>query len=111
MLPPLPHAASRAPSCAALAARRPTSPPASHARPTHCQSLLAGKDRRKLNTRLVLSVHIEQKQTLMGWQPQRSRPFLRVVVATPDQVAPCRSEPGGRRGCLTAVAPCPGHAA
>eukprot|EP00887_Chlorella_sp_A99_P006196 scaffold3.g6196.t1 len=67
-------------------------------------SLLVGRDRRKVNSRQVLGVHLEQRQTVMYYQPQRSRPFLRVVLATPDQVAPARS-------LFEMGVPCPNSAA
>ncbi|GAB4815412.1 hypothetical protein N2152v2_002458 [Parachlorella kessleri] len=45
---------------------------------------LAGKERN--NPRSCLGVFLEQKQTVLHYQPQESRPFLKIVVATPSLV-------------------------
>ncbi|KDD74303.1 family B DNA polymerase, partial [Helicosporidium sp. ATCC 50920] len=52
--------------------------------------LLAGKDRSP-NDRAVLRVEVEQKQTMLFYQPVAARPFLRIVLALPGLVAPCRA--------------------
>lgn len=62
------------------------------------QAHLSGKDRTK-NARQCLRVELARKQTMMHYQPHKDRLFLRVVLAGPNLVAPCRSEPrwcGGR---------------
>jgi DNA polymerase delta subunit 1 len=47
---------------------------------------LAGRDKSK-NSKSVLKVEIVQKQTILYYQPQKSRPFLKVSVALPNLVA------------------------
>ncbi|KAL4435029.1 hypothetical protein ABPG77_003854 [Micractinium sp. CCAP 211/92] len=65
--------------------------------PDDCQALaaelnahLSGKDRTK-NARQCLRVELARKQTMMHYQPQKDRLFLRIVLAGPNLVAPCRS--------------------
>lgn len=41
-------------------------------------------------TKFCLRVDMEQKQTIMHYQPQKSRTFLRIVVATPNLVTQAR---------------------
>jgi hypothetical protein len=55
------------------------------------QRHLSGKDKNN-NPRSCLSVALEQKQTVMHYQPQKSRAFLKIVLAVPNLVAPCRGE-------------------
>ena len=42
----------------------------------------------------VLRVELARKQTMMFYQPSKDRLFLKIVLATPNLVAPARSEPG-----------------
>nr|BAE48221.1 DNA polymerase delta subunit [Chlorella sorokiniana] len=65
--------------------------------PDDCQALaaelnahLSSKDRTK-NARQCLRVQLARKQTMMHYQPQKDRLFLRIVLAGPNLVAPCRS--------------------
>ncbi|PSC71316.1 DNA polymerase delta catalytic subunit [Micractinium conductrix] len=64
--------------------------------PDDCQALagelnmlLAGRDKSK-NPRQCLRVELTRKQTVMYYQPLKDRLFLRIVLAKPDLVAPCR---------------------
>jgi hypothetical protein len=43
-------------------------------------------------TKFCLNVVIEHKQTILQYQPVKSRPFLRVVVATPNLVTQARGK-------------------
>jgi len=40
----------------------------------------------------VLRIELARKQTMMFYQPTKDRLFLKIVLATPNLVAPCRSE-------------------
>lgn len=51
--------------------------------------LLAGRDRSR-NARQCLRVELLQRQTVMYYQPAGPKPFLRIVLSTPNLVAPCR---------------------
>ena len=42
---------------------------------------------------LCTSIRVEQKQTVMHYQPQASRPFLRIGLVTPNLVPQCKSAP------------------
>lgn len=55
------------------------------------QILLAGRDKSR-NPRQCLRVELARKQTMMYYQPQPSRLFLKIVLAVPTLVAGCRSE-------------------
>ena len=49
----------------------------------------------------MLRVELVRKQTMMFYQPTKDRLFLKIVLATPNLVATCRSgwgRPRGRRG-------------
>jgi hypothetical protein len=46
-----------------------------------------GKQR---NNRFVKSISIQHGCSLMNFQPQSSRPFLKITVTLPKHVAPCR---------------------
>ena len=37
-----------------------------------------------------LAVRVQQKQTVMHWQPHKSRPFLQIVLASPNLVTAAR---------------------
>ena len=50
------------------------------------QGQLAGKVRGGGKQRLCCRVDLEQKQTVMHYQPTKTRPFLKIVVATPNLV-------------------------
>jgi DNA polymerase delta subunit 1 len=51
---------------------------------------LAGRDKSR-NSKSVLKVEIVQKQTILYYQPQKSRPFLKISVALPNLVASSKS--------------------
>lgn len=51
---------------------------------------LAGKDKSR-NIRQCLKVEIVQKQSIMFYQPGKVRSFLKITVAIPNLVAPCKS--------------------
>jgi DNA polymerase delta subunit 1 len=51
---------------------------------------LAGKDRSN-NPRQCLAVQIENKQSIMYYQSAKARPFLKITMALPTLIAPCRS--------------------
>ena len=57
------------------------------------QAQLSGRDRSG-NPRQVLRVELTRKQTMMYYQPQKSRLFIKIVLALPTLVAPCRCECG-----------------
>ena len=40
--------------------------------------------------RFCLAVRVHQKQTVMHWQPHKTRPFLQIVVASPNLVTQAR---------------------
>lgn len=82
----------------APAAPAPTDPPA-RLRPPGMQNLLSGKDRSR-NPRQCLRVEMERKTSMMHYQPQGARLFLKIVLALPNLVAPCRGEPAGLTGWL-----------
>lgn len=39
------------------------------------------------------SIRVEQKQTVMHYQPQASLPFLRIGLSTPNLVPQCKGAP------------------
>ena len=43
-------------------------------------------------TKLCVAVYIEQKQTIMHYQPVKKRQFLKIVLATPTMVTQARGE-------------------
>lgn len=43
-------------------------------------------------SKFCLGVQMVQKQTIMHYQPQKSRAFLRITVATPNLVTQARGE-------------------
>lgn len=55
-------------------------------------------------------MELARKQTMMFYQPAKDRLFLKIVLATPNLVAPCRSERGGGRERAAAQAGSPGRA-
>ena len=61
------------------------------------QSMLSGRERNG-NPRQCLRVELTRKQTMMYYQPHKSRLFLKIVLSTPNLVAPCRSERGASGG-------------
>ena len=63
--------------------------------PRRLQVLLAGRDKSR-NPRQCLCVELAQKQTMMHYQPQASRLFLKIVLSVPNLVTPCRSKRRGR---------------
>jgi DNA polymerase delta subunit 1 len=52
---------------------------------------IAGRDKAGRNARRCLRVELVSKQTLMYYQPAKSAPFLKIVIATPNLMAPARS--------------------
>lgn len=65
--------------------------------PDDCASLveainfaMSGRDRSK-NPRSCLRVEVIQRQTILYYQPQKTRAFLKIYMAGPQLVAPCRS--------------------
>ena len=57
------------------------------------QSVLRSKEKGPTPGKLCLGVYMEQKQSIMHYQPSKSRQFLRIVLATPNLVSRTR---GGR---------------
>jgi hypothetical protein len=55
------------------------------------QALLVGRSK-NCNPRQCLRVELARKQTMMYYQPQRDRLFLRVVLALPTIVTACKRE-------------------
>ena len=55
------------------------------------QLKLAERNRGK--GRCCLAVRLQQKQTVMHWQPTKTRPFLQIVVSSPALVTAARGEP------------------
>lgn len=55
------------------------------------QALLAGRDKSR-NPRQCLRVELARKQTMMYYQPQPSRLFLKIVLSVPTLVTTCKSE-------------------
>jgi len=53
------------------------------------------------------NIRVEQKQTVLYYQPEARRPFLRVGLATPNLVPQTRSE-SLTRHCLLFCMPSPG---
>ena len=43
-------------------------------------------------TKLCVAVYIEQKQTIMHYQPVKKRQFLKIVLATPTMVTQARGD-------------------
>lgn len=53
-------------------------------------------------TKLCVAVYIEQKQTIMHYQPVKKRQFLKIVLATPTMVTQARGDiPVQARFCLS----------
>ena len=54
------------------------------------QSVLRSKEKGPTPGKLCLGVFMEQKQSIMHYQPAKSRQFLRIVLATPNLVSRTR---------------------
>jgi len=57
------------------------------------QRRLAERNQKGGQRRFCLDVSMVQKQTVLHYQPRRSRAFFKVVVATPNLVAQSRGVP------------------
>ena len=53
--------------------------------------MLGDRNKSSRQSKFCLRVEMHQKQTIMHYQPVKSRTFLRVVVATPNLVTQARS--------------------
>ena len=62
----------------------------SQGRPWHLQTQLSARNQKSRQKRFCLAVLMEQKQTVMHYQPQKTRTFLKIVVATPNLVVQAR---------------------
>lgn len=56
------------------------------------QTRLAERNQKGAQRRFCLKVSLEQKQTVLHYQPRKTRPFFKVVVATPNLVAQSRGD-------------------
>ena len=54
------------------------------------QSVLRSKEKGPTPGKLCLGVYMEQKQSIMHYQPAKSRQFLKIVLATPNLVSRTR---------------------
>ena len=56
------------------------------------QGKLAERNSKGTQRRFCLRVALEQKQTVLHYQPHKSRTFFKIVVATPNLVAQSRGQ-------------------
>ena len=56
------------------------------------QAKLSERNQKSGQRRFCLKVALEQKQTIMHYQPRKTRPFFKIVVATPNLVAQSRGD-------------------
>lgn len=54
---------------------------------------LAERNQKSRQKRFCLAVQPEQRQSVMHYQPLKSRTFLKIIVATPNLVAQARGKP------------------
>ena len=60
--------------------------------PTHSQGKLQSMNPKSRQSVFCTNIRVEQKQTVLYYQPEARRPFLRVGLATPNLVPQTRSE-------------------